>query len=228
MTSPESLHRPARLSGTVSVAVALLALALLVQTPMVRVAVGVEAAGLVVVAGGTALLRADHRWAGVTACGAGAVLVGAGLVLAAVESPRVSEFLTVAPGLVAVPVVAVGLLRGTGSRLLVKAGAGGLFVAVLVGAVVQEASFDALLASTAAGVVAWDSGEQAINVGEQLGREARTRSVEAVHVLATSVVAGLAVLLLAELRGLGAAELPLVAFVLLLVGGVLLAAALHD
>ncbi len=45
-----------------------------------------------------------------------------------------------------------------------------------------------MLVSLVALVVAWDAGEQAINVGEQLGRGARTRRAETVHVASTTVV----------------------------------------
>ena len=81
------------------------------------------------------------------------------------------------------------LVAGTlgGSRRILDYAALVLFSAVVVSGV-GGAHPGPLLVSLVALVVAWDAGEQAINVGEQLGREARTHRAVVVHVSTTTIV----------------------------------------
>jgi hypothetical protein len=84
-----------------------------------------------------------------------------------------------------------------------------------------------VLVSTAAALVAWDGAVQAIDLGRTLGRQAETGRALTVHVAATAGVAALvAALGYAAFRLVGG-EPPVTALVLLLVGGVALAAALR-
>jgi hypothetical protein len=73
--------------------------------------------------------------------------------------------------------VAAGVLLP--ARSLVDAGAAGLAAGVAFAAGAYPVAFP--LTGTVAAVVAWDLGEQAVGVGEQLGREADTRRLELVH-----------------------------------------------
>ncbi|WP_128477518.1 DUF7519 family protein [Halorussus pelagicus] len=82
-------------------------------------------------------------------------------------------------------VVAVGVVRG--SRRGVTLGASALLVGALVGGLLVGAPY-VLLPGVIATVLAWDFAEQAINVGEQLGRETDTTQLEVTHAAGSTVV----------------------------------------
>lgn len=127
-------------------------------------------------------------------------------------------------GALGVAVLAVGLVRG--SRLAVSAGAVGLLVGVLLAGVLGAAP-EPLVFSTAATVVAWDVAENAVGLGEQLGRGADTRRAELVHAAGSAALAaGTAGLGYAAFRAVAGPQ-PVAALVLLLFAGVVLTAALR-
>jgi len=147
---------------------------------------------------------------------AGAASVG-GLAIAGVPSG-------LAAGAVGTLVLAAGVVAG--SRRLLDYAAIGLFLAVVFSGV-GGARPAPLLVSMVAAVVAWDAGEQAINVGEQLGRDARTRRAEVVHVASTTIVGmGGAALGYGVYRLAGGGR-PASALVVLLLGAVLITWALR-
>ena len=119
----------------------------------------------------------------------------------------------------------VGVVRG--SRRAVTLGAALAVVGVLASGL-ASASAPRLLVATAAAVLAWDLGEQAINVGEHLGRAARTRRLELVHAADGGLVAVGGVAVGYGLFLVGSGRQPLPALVVLLAAGLLLAAALRD
>lgn len=130
-----------------------------------------------------------------------------------------------APGLAGLLVLAGGLYRG--SRRALTGGvvvlAGGVLVAGVGGG-----SPAGLLFGTLAALLAWDLGENAITTGEQLGRAADTRRAELVHAAASlsvgAVGSGVAYGIYLGATG----GQPVTALVFLLVGAVLLAAALGE
>lgn len=81
--------------------------------------------------------------------------------------------------------LAVGLMAGT--RKLVDIGAMLLLLAVIVSGL-GGAPAELLLAASLMVVLSWDTGENAIGVGEQLSREASTTKLELVHVSVMTVV----------------------------------------
>lgn len=122
----------------------------------------------------------------------------------------------------------VALVAGAlvGSRRLLDYAALVVFGAVVFSGV-GGAHPGPLLVSLVALVVAWDAAEQAINVGEQLGREARTRRAESVHVATTTVVGlGGAAVGYGAYRLAGSGQ-PASAVVVLLLGTVLIVWALR-
>jgi hypothetical protein len=125
------------------------------------------------------------------------------------------------PGLLA---LGVGLLTG-GRRTL---GAGGtLLVGGVLFAGVQGAGPETLLFGLLTAVLAWDVGEHAIGVGEQLGREADTRRVELVHAGASTFV-GVVAAGIGYGAYLGATGgQPVTALVFLLLGAVILVSVLR-
>ncbi|MFB6140628.1 MAG: hypothetical protein ABEJ26_09370 [Halosimplex sp.] len=119
--------------------------------------------------------------------------------------------------------LAVGLVRGADAA--VSLGAFGLFGAGLV-AGVRGAPVVPVLVSVAFAVLAWDTGGNAISIGKQLGREADTTRVEAVHVAASGVVGAVTAGLGYGIYRAGTGEQPVAALVFSLVAAVLLVEAL--
>lgn len=130
----------------------------------------------------------------------------------------------VAFGVAGIGSVTAGLVRG--SRRLVTLGAGALFGGVLL-AGLAGASVESLLVGTAAVVLVWDVGEQAINVGEQLGRAAVTARGETAHAAASTVVGASGVGLGYAVYVLTTGGQPMTALVFLLLSAVLFASALR-
>lgn len=148
-----------------------------------------------------------------------AVITG-GIAVIAIATP-----LAVAIGIASVLILATGL--ATGSRQTVSLGAGGLLAGVIVAAL-QHAPPEPLLVGTVAAVIAWDTGEHAINVGEQLGRAADTRRCELAHFATTTLVGITAVIFGYVVFRLASGGQPVTALVLLLVAAVALMSVLHN
>lgn len=146
-----------------------------------------------------------------------AVAVGA-LALAA-GSPA-----SLALGVPGVAAVAVGVRRG--NRDVVSAGAFGLFLAALLAGVASAPVGPTLLGAGLA-VLAWDAGGNAIELGEQIGRDAPTREAELAHVSGTATVAATAGGLGYAFYAVSGGGRPVTALVLLCFAAVLLASGLR-
>jgi hypothetical protein len=126
-------------------------------------------------------------------------------------------------GALGLVLLVVGVVRGTNRT--VSVGAFGLFAgAVLAGA--QGAPVIPVLASVTASVLAWDFGNHAIGLGAQLGPEADTLRLEAVHLTASTAVGAVVAAVGFGLYRTGTGEQPVAALVLLVVAAVLLVEAL--
>jgi len=122
-------------------------------------------------------------------------------------------------GAVGLVLVFVGLIRGLYTAVTV--GAFGLFVgAILAG--VQTTAVGPILGSVTAAVLAWDIGTNAISIGNQLGREADTRRLEAAHIAASTGVGVITVSIAYGLYMTGTSDQPITALFLLLLAAVLL------
>jgi hypothetical protein len=122
-------------------------------------------------------------------------------------------------------VVLAGVFRG--SRRAVTLGSVALLVAALVGGLRADAPY-LLLPGVMATVLTWDLGEQAINIGEQLGRAAETTQLEATHAAGSTVVAVGAGGLGYGIYLLSSGGKPVTALVFLLVAAVVLTSALRN
>ena len=139
-----------------------------------------------------------------------ALLVAAtGLLLSGLYSSL--ALIAAAGGLVALVVAAL-----TGARPLVTIGALGLFAGA-VAAGVRGAPPAILLAAVLAAVLAYDFGGTAVDLGEQLGREADTRRLELLRVATSSLVGVAAATASYIVYLVGASGQPLSAVVLLLI-----------
>ena len=153
--------------------------------------------------------------------------VGQGLTLAAALVAAIA--LTPVPvavgvGVLATAVFAVGLRRE--SRRLLDTAAGTLVAALLVGGVYGVPA-ELLVLSTATAVLAWDVADNALTVGEQLGRAARAERLELVHAAATLTVAVVGSAFAYGVYQLAGGGRPLLAVVLLLLGSTLIVAVLR-
>lgn len=226
----EATRRPALLSAAVAVVAALVAVGLLFPAAPLRIALLAELCGLALVGAGLELRSRARAFVGfVLAVAGGFVVVGA-VARAATSAGDLAVLLRLLPGVLGVLALAIGVfpVSGTGSRALVKLGSAAAFAAVIASGVFQAVAASTLLLAGVATVVAWDSGENAINVGEHLGRGAATARVELVHVGASAAVGALAVLGGRLVRDVGTPSLSLPALATLLVAAILLVAALHE
>lgn len=132
-----------------------------------------------------------------------------------------------AAGVAAVGVVlfAVAVVRGT--RRLLTGGAVLLLASVLYAGVFGT-GVSALVVALWLGIVAWDVGEHAIGVGEQLGRGADSRRVELVHLAGATFVGAMATVVGYGAYRASTGGQPVVALVFLLLGVVALVAALRS
>ncbi len=153
--------------------------------------------------------------------------VGSALALAAGALALAPGVSTVGAGVLVGAVGLLALFNGLlfARRGLVTLGSTLLVAGVLV-AGVEGAPTLLVLSGVVAGVFAWDVGQNALELGEQLGREAETARVELLHA-GTSAAVGLATAGLAygvSLVGVGGR--PVAAVVLLLFAAAALVAAL--
>lgn len=120
----------------------------------------------------------------------GPVRFGLGLAVVAASFATVSLALTGVTAGIVLLVMGVGVLLASaavGERGPMDIGAVVMFGGVVLTGV-GGGTPAPLLAAMVGTVVTWDAAENAISVGEQLGREARTRRVLLVHVAESTLV----------------------------------------
>jgi hypothetical protein len=148
--------------------------------------------------------------------------------LAAAGLAALSAFLAAPTGGALVGIAALGLLAGSlrrSRRLLswgAAVGAVGIAVAGYRGGAVEP-----LLAAGVALALAWDLADHGLSLGEQAGREARTRRNVAVHAGTTLLAGGLSVAVVYGAYLAAAGNQPVAALALLLFGAVALASAVR-
>jgi len=220
--------RPAPRSGVASFLVAVLAVGLVATGGTQRLALVAAAAGGAVIVAGAWL--ADSRLVYGLVALIGVVSVLAGVVIALTRPAVPGARAEVVPGLLGIAVLAAALapVRAGWERYLLASGAGLLVVTLVVSGAIQDAPTVQLLTAGAATVLAWDLGEQAVNVREQVGRDAATLGFEALHGGATALVGAVGVGVALLVRAVGPTGIPLPALVLLLGAGVTLLVGLYN
>lgn len=228
MTRFQRAPRP--LSAGLSLAAGLLVLLLLSEGPEQSRAVLGQAVGLLLLLVGARYSRTRQRSVGLGIAGLGGSIaiaaVGRGWSTAGSAIAQV-EWLAGTLGLLVLGIGVTGLRRGW-ERPLVSLGASALLGYLLLRGVVGEPPMTVLLVTAVATVVAWDVGEQAINIGEQMGVTAETRSAELLHAGGSAGVGAVAIVLAIGGYQVGVEEVPLSGLVLLAVGVVTLVAALDS
>lgn len=150
------------------------------------------------------------------------VSLGAGAVALVTSGFYAWPALTV--GTAGLALLGAGLAVGAAAR--VTLGAVGLLVAGVVAGVAGAPVLPVLVA-VAAAAVAWDVGQTAVDLGEQLGREADTRRLEATTAAVSVGVGAVTVAAGYGLYRIGGGGLPIEALAFLAVAAVLLATALE-
>lgn len=193
MSVKEAIFRPALPSATVAVALAVGVVASLGARESVLATLAVQAGGLAGVWVGVAGRRRGHRQLGTALAVVGVGAVAWGLVAFADTRRALSYTLRFLPGLVGVPVLVGALLPvgGSGSRLACKLGTGGVFLSVVLAGLFRAVGETQLLFAAVATVVAWDAADNAVGIGEHLGRGPAAWRPQAMHTTG-SVAVGLA------------------------------------
>jgi hypothetical protein len=94
-------------------------------------------------------------------------------------------------------------------------------------AALSEAPAAAVLIGTAAAVVAWDAGTNAVSLGRQLGAEADTAAAETLHAMAGAAVGLVTAVLGLVLFEVGPTRQPVTTLFVLLIAGTFLVVALN-
>lgn len=223
-------RRPHPVGPVLSVLVAAVGLHLLAEAWTQTQPILVELLGLGVALAGIELFRRDSRIVGVALGAVGVGVAGAGIGLGYAFPTTPAARFELLPGMLGLLLLLFGGARAPKrlARPLLMAGAGFLFVSVLISGIVRGAELPGLLLATVCTVVAWDLSEQGLSLGEQVGRAARTRRVRAVNGASSFAVGGVGVGLGFLLLEIGPTSLSLSGFLLLLAAAVVLALALYD
>lgn len=179
-----------------------------------------ELLGVVLLGGGAAVRRRGHRVVGGALALAGVAAALGGVVAVVSGDGALPARLVAGTGLAGVGVVGAGVapLRSNRARALVTAGAAILTVAVVLAGTVTEIGALPLLGAMVATVVAWDAGERAVSLGEQVGVRAQTWPVEAVGTATTAAYGVAVVAVTLAVREANVTDVPLVGLLFLLCG----------
>lgn len=221
--------RPLVVSGVLSTFAGLVAVLLLANSPAQLTAVVLAVGGLAGVGLGFELRHRGYPLGGGLLAIAGTAGVLAAIGAGAALPREISARLELLPGLVGLFVLVLGLssVKPDYERWFVSAGAGAMLVGVFFTGFTNGAPAVALLGATVATVVAWDVGEQAINMGEHLGRGAHSWPVEVAHAGVGALVGAVGVGFALAIGGANVQGLPLVGLAALLLAAVVLATAIH-
>lgn len=185
---------------------------------------GVELLGLGVVTAGAMAVQKGYRPPGIAIGVAGATLCLLAIGGFLARPAATSELVRLTPGFLGIAGVTAAVIpvRNGGSRALVKAGSGALFACVLLTGLFQAGTPTRLLVAGVGTVIVWDLGENAIGIGQQLGRRARTWRLELTHLGGTTLVGVAGVATVLFLRVFAAGGLSLASFGMAFVALVLL------
>lgn len=222
-----AVHRPTTISSIASVLLGFVAITRLVPFSATSVSIVLTAIGIGLVTTGVLAATRGNRVAGGVAVLVGVVgLVGA--LGIAVSHPDEVVSLTLVPALLGIIVLSTAVIpiRGSGSRARVRIGCGLLLLALLVVGAIGEAPVGELGIAFVAIVIAWDSADNAIGLGRQIGRNARSRRAELVHSIGTITAGLIGIGITRVVTTVGAASLDLSDVFLLLLATVIFVIAL--
>jgi len=218
---------PVRSGGLLALVVGAFAVGAVADADGQLVALAVELLALLAATYGVWRLRDGDRLLGVPLAVAGGFGVPAAMAYGVVSASRATQVVELVPGMVGLGLLALGVLpvRRRWSRWLVAAGAIAIGVGVVGSGIVRGAGQLRLLAGLALAVVAWDAAEQAINLGEQVGRHAGSAVVVGTHVAWSLGVGAVGVAAASGIYTVDVTGLPLVGVGLLLTATVAISTA---
>lgn len=219
---------PTQASSVVAVVLAVSATGLSVATPSQVLPIGVEAFGLLVFLIGKTVRQHNYRIIGSGLVFLGMSIVWLSLGLVAVFPIGLLMRATLCLGMVGTAILTVGLapLRIAWTRQLLSIGVGILIISIIGIGIVKKTVHFRLIGAMTTAVMAWDAGEQAISLGEHVGRSADTVTVEIIHLLGSGAIGATAITLSILIYGTTASEIPFVSLALLLCGTIVLLLAL--
>lgn len=228
-TATRNERRPTRVGSAVAVLAVAGAAGLVADGSESVLALAVEVIGLSAFASGVTVRRRGFPGIGlvVTLAGAGIVLVAFRLAL--VLPAGIPERAVLLVGMLGTGTVAQGLLllRSRWSRRVVTLGTAVVGASALAAGALRETPTVTLFAAVAATMVAWDAAEQAIGLGEQVGPDADTATVELLHIASSTAVGTTAVGVAVGAASVDGVDLPIGGVVLLLTAAVVLVLALY-
>ena len=218
---------PVRAGVLLSLGTGALAVAAVADARGQLVAIGLELLAVLVLAVGTSRRRSGQRVVGTVLAVGGGLGVPAAIGYGVVSSTQAIQVIELVPGMVGLGLLALGGLpvRRRWSRALVGAGAITVGIAILASGVVNGADRLGLLAGTALAVIAWDAAEQAVNLGEQVGRDGASPAVVATHGAWSVGVGAVGIGAASGVYAVDVTGLPLLGVGLLLVAAVAVATA---
>lgn len=223
-----SSRDPLALSSALSIVSATAAAWLVATAGVQHAALTVALPALAVLAVGIRLARGGHRLVGGLLALGG--VGGLGLSVARASAGTPVLWAELYPALLGLTLLTLGLapVRRGWERRFVSAGTAMVLVAVVTSGVVRSATTMALLAAGVATVVAWDLGEQAVNLSDHVGTAARTWTVESTHGAASVGVGALAIGLAQIVTNVDVTGVPLAGLGVMLGATVVLTAALYN
>lgn len=223
-------HRPDPVGAVLSVAIGALAVYLLANAWTQTRPLLVELVGLAAVLGGAELYRRENWLTGVVVAVAGLGAVGGSFALGYIYPTTQAARFELLPGMLGLLFLLFGAVRIPRrlARPLLLAGAGFVFLSVIVSGVVRGAELTALLASTVCAVVAWDVAEHGLSLAEQVGRRADTLRVRLVNATGSFAIGGVGVVLAMLIIDIGPTSLSLTSLLALLGAALVLALALLE
>lgn len=227
MTTATKTTLPRRLPAVLGMVAALVSVLLVADTGGVTTGLTLLLLGLVVLVAG--LHYRQQSPVGYVVAAIGGVIAVTGFVLPLRHSLPTQLLFELYAGMIGLGLYALGigaLKRGL-ERRFVTAGVAFLFAGVLVTGVFQGTEPKMMLAATVACVVAWDAGEQAINLGEHVGTASTSWSAALTHVAGTTLVGLGAIVVTLAVHSLDVTGLPLSALLALLTAALLALAALY-
>jgi len=218
---------PARAGGLLALVLGALAVAAVADADGQLLALAGEVGALVAASVGVWRLRDGDRLVGAPLALAGGLGVPAAVGYGLVSATQATQTIELLPGAVGLVLLALGYLpvRARWSRVLVAAGAAAIVIGIVASGVVHGAGRLRLLAGTALAVVAWDAAEQAVSLGEQVGRRGAGVAVVASHGAWSLGVGAVAVAVASGVYAVDVTGLPLVGVGLLLAAAVALSTA---
>jgi hypothetical protein len=229
MTAREAAFSPAVPSAVVAVALSVGTVVSLGAGETFLAALAVQGGGLAAAGIGVESRRRGHWILGAALALVGVAAIVGGFALFVGERHALSHTLRLLPGLVGLPLLAGTLLplEAGGSRLACKLGTGGVFLTVVLSGVFRSAGELHLSFAAVATIVAWDAADNAVVVGEHLGRAATAWRLQATHTTGSAVVGLTGVAGIHLVRHVAVSDLSLAAFALSFFAVLLLLAAIR-